>query len=69
MSSHSSTTNTLSIEEATTRKVELTENITKMLSTFTTATGLSVDSIDIERTYILGPDYAPRYIVAVEVKL
>ena len=69
MSSHSSTTNTMSIEEATTRRDELIENIAEMLSTFTATTGLSVDSIDIERAYILGPDYAPRYIVEVEVKL
>ena len=69
MSNHSPTTNTMSIEEATTRRDELTEDIAKMLSTFTASTGLSIDLIDIERAYILGPDYAPRYIVKLEVKL
>ena len=59
----------MSIEDARTLKAELVKNITEMLSTFTAATGLSVDLIDSERAYIVGPDYAPRYIVEVEVKL
>ena len=57
----------MSIEDATTLKDELIKNITKMLFTFTAATGLSVDSIEVERVYKLG--CAPKYIVDVLVKL
>lgn len=59
----------MNIEEATRRKARLIEDITEMLSTFTATTGLLVDSIDIERLYRLGPDYSPRYLVNLEVKL
>ena len=60
-------TTAMSIEEATTLKHELIKNITKMLFTFNAATGLSVDSIEVERFYKLG--CAPNYIVDVSVKL
>lgn len=59
----------MDIKVATTRKDELIEDIAEMLSAFTTATGLSVDSIDIKRVHRVGPDYSPRYVVKAEVKL